>query len=930
MARVYDARLAGPSGFSRRLAVKVMRPLPGKREQLQQAIVSEARIAGLLHHPSIVSVHDFGIEEEQPFVAMEWVDGLDLHRLLQEGGALPPSAILDVGIALADALHYAHTLEGPAGPLRVVHRDLKPSNVLIGRRGEVKLMDFGLARAEGVERASSATGIAKGSVPWMSPEQALAQPLDGRSDIFALGTVLYEMALGRRFSSQPSVPSIVADLLSVEDRIQVGGALDALDLVAPGLTVLVRRCLRRDPDDRFTSADLLADDLRRLRRDVSEVSSLAECVRRVIEAPSSVDPNTKASNSHGMSTTLELASGLPQPPAHDRGVATAAVETTQIFEAEASVTDTLDLSGAASRSRPLRRAIYLAAIVVIALAVARYVPDVPLDGSVTNARPPDSTSLTQLSPGASPEGEPALSPDGSRLAFIRLIKPDANPGGALERALFLRDLSTGTESRFDTQDLLSIHHPTWAPDGASIVATAMAPVPGIYRFPLDGSKPEQLSEQGFHAALSPDGRHLAYVEDNTNSPRRKLKASPLWRVDLQTLEKTMVVTGDANDPSWSPDGSKIAYYAVELDGTRDVWTVSSSGGEPTRVTRSESLDWSPVWAADGRHLFFLSNRTGLVELHRVAVDDGAPRGVPELVRSLPSGAQVLSIDGTGRRLVFERHDYEENIQYLLIEHGEPVGEARWLTEGSRRVHSSHVSPRGDQVVWSEEVGHEDLWVASLDGSPRRLTNDHFLDRYPRWLDDDQVVFVSNRGGEPALWVWSVSSGRLSPLPSGDELTFFAVSADGRIAAVHAGTESLVLLDGAGGRRRALLDLPGAGRMYPSSWSPDGRLLLSGIREHDHISWAAVFEPDSGKHHLVSPFPYNFARWLDDERVIGLRSGREVVRLRWPDGAPEVLYEAPQGASLRWLGLSVDRRHLTVQVIDTKFGIWMLEFTQADP
>ena len=85
------------------------------------------------------------------------------------------------------------------------------------------------------------------------------------------------------------------------------------------------------------------------------------------------------------------------------------------------------------------------------------------------------------------------------------------------------------------------------------MATATAPSQEIYRLPLDGSKPEQLSEQGFHAALSRDGRHMAYVEDDTNSPRRKLKVSPLWRVDLQTLEKTMVVKGDANDPSWSPD-----------------------------------------------------------------------------------------------------------------------------------------------------------------------------------------------------------------------------------------------------------------------------------------------------------------------------------------------------------------------------------------
>ena len=218
----------------------------------------------------------------------------------------------------------------------------------------------------------------------------------------------------------------------------------------------------------------------------------------------------------------------------------------------------------------------------------------------------------------------------------------------------------------------------------------------------------------------------------------------------------------------------------------------------------------------------------------------------------------------------------------------------------------------------------------MGGSPKRLTDDNFLDRYPRWLDEDQVVFMSNRGGEFALWVCRVSSGRLSPLPASGGLTRFAVSADGRIAAVHAETESLVLLDGAGGRKRVPLDLPGAGGLHPRSWSPDGRLLIAGIGKHDSVPWAAIFEPDSGKHPMVYPFPYAFTRWLDDEHLFGLRSGRELVRLRWPDGEPEVLHEAPPGTSLRWLELSADRRHLTVQVIEKKYGIWMLELDRSEP
>ena len=257
MAVVYKARLDGPAGFAKTLALKI------------GAEVTEARVGGLLKHPHIVDVYDFGEVDGEPFVAMEWIDGVDASALLARSGPLAPAQLLEVGLALADALDYVHTLTDDDGaPLALVHRDVKPSNVLFGRRGEVKLMDFGIARAETLADGKTATGVAKGSAPWMSPEQALAQDIDARSDQFALGTVLFELAAGRRFNDQPSVTAVVAGLLSIEERIVPGGELDGLDRVVRGLSDLVRRCLRRDPAERFPDAAALRGELRALRRRV--------------------------------------------------------------------------------------------------------------------------------------------------------------------------------------------------------------------------------------------------------------------------------------------------------------------------------------------------------------------------------------------------------------------------------------------------------------------------------------------------------------------------------------------------------------------------------------------------------------------------------------------------------------------------------------
>ncbi len=404
---MYRARLSGPSGFAKTLALKLVhRNLTEGDAAFRQALVTEARIGGLLKPPHIVDVYDFGEAEGQHFVAMEWIDGVDGHALLERSDPLTPRQALDVGVALAEALHYLHTLDGDNGPLGLVHRDLKPSNVLLGRRGEIKLMDFGIARGEGMSDAKTATGIAKGSAPWMSPEQALAQPLDARSDLFALDTVVFELTAGRRFNDQPSVTAVVAGLLSIEERIVPGGELDGLDNLVPGLTEVIRRCLRRDPADRYPDAAAVATALRAVRSALPEGDPLGARVEAHLDAaprPSALDATEEVS--------ADLLPSTPPPPS----------------------APTLAVREPDTHGRRSTLPIMLGAAIILVFIgfVMRGPPD---EAAPAPPEPLPVLKSTLISASGYLEGEPALAPDGSRVVFVRILDGT--------RHFILKDLAT--------------------------------------------------------------------------------------------------------------------------------------------------------------------------------------------------------------------------------------------------------------------------------------------------------------------------------------------------------------------------------------------------------------------------------------------------------------------------------------------------------
>ena len=915
MARVYKARLAGPSGFSKTLAVKVVHEdLTRADGALRRALVTEARIGGLLKHPHIVDIYDFGEADGRHFVAMEWIDGVDAGALL-ERGPLPPRRALDVAIALAEALDYLHTLAGDDGPLRLVHRDIKPSNVLLGRRGEIKLMDFGVARGDGLSEVKTATGIAKGSAPWMSPEQALAQPLDGRSDLFALGTVLFELVAGRRFNDQPTVTAVVAGLLAVEDRIVPGGELDGLDALAPGLADVVRRCLRRDPADRYPDAEALAAELRPLRSPLPEGAPLAERVAAHLSgqhAAASFAPTEEVS-SEGLApgpaplVTPRPASPRPASP-----------------PPPGPVPPGPDPIRPAGRRWPLALGLLLAVAVVVGALVR--------SGGEPSPEPLPRVRSTLVSAPGWLEGEPGLSPDGTRVVFVRIID-----GG---RTLVHRDLRTDEERPLAPGDLRDLSHPAWSRDGTQLALSARLPRRGLYTLAMEEGTavPVRVAEEGGHPDFSPDGARIAYSTEPIARPLAKRGRAALTVVELDTLERRVLVEADANQPKWSPDGKRIAYWGVDEAARRNVWTVDVRTGEATAVTTGDAVDWNPVWAPDGEHLYFLSDREGGSGLHRIRIDPttGAPLGPPaSLGSALQAVPGQLSVDPAGRWIAFDTSLAEENVQLLALDgDGRAAGPASWLTRGTRTVAWSEPESGGERVAWVEQRREvEDVWVGPADGGePRRLTDDPFRDRMPKWLGPDRVVFYSNRGGGWGLWWIDAAGGEPVQVDPEGNTSTFALHPDGRAlaTALQDAAEIAVLeLDADGrevGRRRALFDRPAHTKPRPSSWSPDGRRLIVEAASAERAGrWVGAWTPQTGEVEAGDP-GISLYRWVTDDVVIGARGG-EVVRFAWPDGEPEVIHEVPEGASVGWLGLSADRRFLTVHAARETTGIWLWELVE---
>jgi hypothetical protein len=284
MAELYMADYVRRDGFKRAMAVKRVLPHLAENQDFINMFIREARLAALLQHPNIVQIFDFGKLQNAYFIAMEYIDGMNLGQIMASlRSGLPVNMAMFIAIKISLGLDYSHKRRDDESgkPLGIVHRDISPQNILVSYQGEVKISDFGISKAN-TEPSLTQAGVIKGKLSYLSPEQAMGQPVDHQSDVYAMGLVLYEILTARRvyqfdtdIEAIRTIPEMVIDPIN-----QVRSD------IPEGLNRIIMKCLEKDKQSRYGDARELHDDLIRLKAELQipyDASDLSTFMRKTFE-----------------------------------------------------------------------------------------------------------------------------------------------------------------------------------------------------------------------------------------------------------------------------------------------------------------------------------------------------------------------------------------------------------------------------------------------------------------------------------------------------------------------------------------------------------------------------------------------------------------------------------------------------------------------
>ncbi|MES1243808.1 MAG: protein kinase [Acidobacteriota bacterium] len=842
--------------LGRSVALKFLPPELTRDPVSKARFLQEARTASALEHPNVCTIYDVGeTEEHQLYLAMPCYDGETLRRKI-ERGPLPVAEAVDCALQTARGLAKAHR-QG------IVHRDVKPANLMVTGDGVVKILDFGIAKLAG-EAGLTRTGASVGTPAYMAPEQIHGREVDGRTDLWALGVVLYEMLAGRR--------PFAGDHEAMLRQSILGDDPEPLTRLRPEVPAeldrVVRRLIAREPDARYPGADELVADLRPLA---------------------------------GLSTTSMPTTSVPVVPISRRAL-------------------------------PL----WVAGVLVFAALAA-------LGGYLLRSREGGGrgaavqATFTRLTEQDGSETFPSLSPDGHYFVYVKAV------GGQTD--VFLQRVGGGNPIDLTPNTPWDDTQPAFSPDGQRIAFRSERDGGGIFLMGATGESVRRLADVGYNPAWSPDGKEIAVATESVaTSPWIRTSQSRLFRIDAETGARRPVLEADAVQPSWSPNGRRIAYWgAVPGVATRAVWTVavsSGSGADPVRVTSDSALNWNPVWSPDGRYLYYVSDRGGSMNLWRVRIDEDSGRvsGEPEPVTTPAPWSSLPSLSRDGRQIVYATVDNRSLLEKVELDPLtlQPAGPPRPVTEESKAFRFADLSPDGTRIAFDTSVPQEDLFVMDAGGANlRRLTDDPAKDRIPRWSPDgSRILFYSNRSGRFDLWAIRADGSGLEPLTrtSGPPLINPMWSPDGRFVACGVGTRNQAALVDLSRplADRAVRLLPPAGDagaiFTAGAWSPDGRWLVGRIDAADGTplpgTW--LYSLDDRRYEKLSEENGPQA-WLPDGRtILGIGYARnEIFALdRITRARRTVLGPAPN--SLYTIAeISPDRRTLYLLRTTNEGDIWLL-------
>jgi Tol biopolymer transport system component/predicted Ser/Thr protein kinase len=823
MGIVYKAR---DTQLDRLVAIKVLPADKVANPDRKQRFVQEAKAASALNHPNIVTIHEIGCEDGADFIVMELIAGRTLDRVIPRGG-MKTADVLKYAIPVADALARAHA----AG---IVHRDLKPGNIMIADDGQVKLLDFGLAKLSGLHDASDAEltrrdspeteeGRILGTVCYMSPEQAEARKVDGRSDIFSFGSVLYEMATGKRAFLGNSKISTLASILQGDPR----PAGDIHSGVPRELEKIIQRCLRKDPAWRYQSAADLKISLCDLQR--------------------------------------EMENGVPEAarPAPSQHRAT-------LWAAALALGLALGASGAWwLASRGGHAPVYGPIKPLTTYSGLEYQPALSPDGNQVafswNGENRDNFDIyvrlveggaaVRLTTDPAPDQAPSWSPDGSRLAFLR------------DNAIYLIPALGGVERKllqFSSGRLYSSPL-SWSPDGRFLAfsGTEDASAPAIWIASTESGEHHRASTlpKGYYydisPAFSPDGRTLGFVRARDTYSRA---------VILQDMNRDGTARGGQReatgydkafeDLTWQADGRGLIVTAKQGLEHFGLWRLNLAGAlEPVSID-SETVRWPSV-SRTGRRLAYEKRHT---DLNIYRMDGPGPSGGP---RPYDQCHVAMVVDSTaidrepmlspdGRRFLFNS-DRSGSIEIHLADAG-GAHQVALTALGPTAMGSPRWSPDGQTVVFDRyENGHSMIYAVNAEGGkPRRMTNDPASDIRPSFSRDGKwIYFSSNRTGRNEIWKIPSSGGEAEQLTYNSGSEPFE-SSDGKLL-YYTISQGLWSIPVGGGDPK--LVLPEAS--FPL-YAVAGKSIYYGIQNPQSIR---VWRTDTGQ-------KFEYVRFPKEARVFG--------------------------------------------------------------
>ncbi len=823
MGEVYRAR---DPRLGREVAIKVLPASFSQDPDRLKRFEQEARAAGVLNHPGITAVHDFGMHEGAPYIVTELLEGETLrNRVLS--GPLPVRKALDYAVQIAKGLAAAHE-KG------IVHRDLKPENLFLTKDGRVKILDFGLAKLKPESVESGQTdlktvsggtepGVVLGTMGYMAPEQVRGKAADARSDLFAFGTILYEMLSGQRAFRGDSAADTITAILSKEppDLSQTNKEIH------PGLDRIVRHCLEKNPEERFQSARDVAFDLESL----SGVSAPSGVV-----GPAAAPKRARWVGPALIAATVALAAGLAAGYRYGKKAGFVPPPNYQQLT--------------------FRRG---------ELYTARFAPDgqtviyaaawdgKPVEVFATRTDRPESRVFGLVGADVA-----SISASGEMLVFLdRHIEEAFIRAGTLAQV----SVSGGVAPREISTD---VEWADWGPDGKSFTLVRDVNSRKQLEFPA-GKVLYQTAGWISHPRVSPKGDLVAFLEHTI----RRDDGGSVVIVDRAGKTTTLAgVFASVQGIAWSRDGEEVWFTGTRVGGNRALHSVTLAGVERLLARVTESLTLQDI-GKDGRVL--VSH-----DVIRIGVLGRGPGDAKERDLSWLDWSAAFDLTPDGKSFLFAETGEGSGPAYSCFIRG---------TDGSAPVRlgdgvALSISPDGRWVTANTaRAATPELWLYPTGAGEKKLlpTGKLVVESSADWLrDGSAIVFTASEPGRGSrIFIIPVAGGAPRALtPEGYRLVPRTVSPDGKSVVVIGPDRRRYFYLLAGGEPQSIPGL--APDETATSWSSDGRFLYV-FRRRDVPSRVFKLDVRTGKRELWRELmPMDGAGIQDIAPVIPTPDGQEYV------------------------------------------------------